>query len=156
MTTYRVFATCEIGSEALQRLLDKGYSLEVYNKIAPPPKTLIVEKVASGIDALITTLRDEIDEEVFQASQGTLKIVAQDSVGFDNINREAANRHGIPFTNTADVLTETTAEYAFFLLGCLSRKLYPSERLLREHEWKTWHPPITLSWEMRSAGRRSQ
>ena len=140
MPNYRIFATCDIGSEALQQLLDKGYSVEVYDKIAPPPKSLIVEKVASGIDALITTLRDEIDEEVFQANQGTLKIIAQDAVGFDNINREAANRHGIPFTNTAEVLTETTAEYTFFLMGCVSRKLYPSERLLREHQWKTWHP----------------
>ena len=69
----------------------------------PPPKSLIVEKVRSGIDGLITTLRDPIDAEIFEAGKGTLKVVAQYAVGFDNINRADANRYRIPFTNTADV-----------------------------------------------------
>lgn len=140
MPKYRVFATCDIGGEALHRLKEQGYELEVYEKVEPPPKTLILEKVASGVDALITTLRDDIDEEVLRAGKDTLKVIAQDAVGFENIDREAANRYRIPFTNTAEVLTEATAEFAFFILGCLSRKLYSSERLVRESQWKTWHP----------------
>lgn len=140
MPGYRVFATCDIGVEALDRLEERGYQLEVYESIAPPPKRLILEKVASGIDALITTLRDEIDEEVLCAGRDTLQVIAQDAAGFDNIDREAANRYGIPFTHTADVLTEATAEFAFFILGCVSRKLYPSEKLVRDGGWETWHP----------------
>ena len=140
MAKPRVFATCNIGQDALQRLIDLGYGLEVYDHVDPPPKSLILEKVGSGVDALITTLRDEIDEELFEAGKNTLKIIAQDAVGFDNIDRQAANRYRIPFSGTPEVLTETTAEFAFFILGCVSRKLYPSERLVREHQWKTWHP----------------
>ena len=71
----------------------------------------------SGLDGLITTLRDPIDAEVFEAGKGRLKGVAQYAVGFDNINRADANRYKVPFTNTADVLTEATAEFAFFALG---------------------------------------
>ncbi len=140
MPTYRVFATCDIGAEALDRLKERGYQLEVYNSIEPPPKHLIVQKVASGIDALITTLRDEIDDEVLRTGRDTLQVVAHYAVGFDNIDREAANRYRIPFTNTPDVLTEATAEFALFMLGCLSRKLYPSEKLVRDLGWETWHP----------------
>jgi len=140
MTAFRVFATCDIGSEALDRLEQRGYQLEVHDSITPPSKHLIIEKVASGIDALITTVRDEIDEEVLRAGRETLQVIAQDAVGFDNIDREAANRYGIPFTHTADVLTDTTAEFALFMLGCVSRKLYPSEKLVREGNWETWHP----------------
>src|SRR5688572_21433122 len=102
----RVFATADIGRDALDRLRELGYEVDVYPDTAPPPKAVILEKVRSGIDALITTLRDPIDEEVFAAGAGTLKIVAQIAVGFDNLNREAANRFRIPFSNTADVLTE--------------------------------------------------
>jgi len=140
MGKFRVFATCDIGEEALGRLSERGYDLEVYERVEPPPKELIIAKVKSGIDALITTLRDPIDEEVLQAGQGALKVVAQDAVGFDNIDRVAANRLRIPFTNTADVLTDATAEFAFFMLGCVSRKLYSSEQMVREKQWKTWHP----------------
>ena len=58
--------------------------------------------------------------------------MAQIAVGFDNINRIDANRYKIPFTNTADVLTEATAEFAFFMMGMLARKMWQSERLVRE------------------------
>src|SRR6266699_1297094 len=136
---FRVFATCDIGP-ALDVLGERGYQVAVYPDPTAPPKSLIIDKVRSGVDGLITTLRDQIDAEIFEAGKGTLKVVAQDAVGFDNINRADANRYRIPFTNTADVLTEATAEFALLILGCVARKLYPSERLVRENRWGAWHP----------------
>jgi glyoxylate reductase len=136
----RVFATADIGRDALGRLREQGYDVEVYSDTEPPPKSLIVEKVRGGISALITTLRDTIDEEVFRAGEGTLRVVAQYAVGIDNIDRSAANRCRIPFSNTADVLTEATAEFALFMLGAVSRKLYSSESLVEENAWGSWHP----------------
>src|SRR6185437_4094051 len=127
---FRVFATCDIG-DAIDLLRQRGYEVEIYPKPEAPPKSLIVEKVKSGIDGLITTLRDSIDAEVFEAGKGRLKVVAQFAVGFDNINRADANRYKVPFTNTADVLTEATAEFAFFMMGAVARKLWPSEQLVR-------------------------
>ena len=100
----RVFATCDIG-ESINLLRQRGYEVEVYGSPEPPPKSLIVDKLRSGIDGLISTLRDPVDAELFEAGKGKLKVVAQYAVGFDNINRADANRYRIPFTNTADVLT---------------------------------------------------
>jgi glyoxylate reductase len=137
--SFRVFATCDIGG-ALNRLRERGYTVEVYPNPEPPPKNLILEKVREGVDGLITTLRDPIDAEVFEAGKGRLKVVSQLAVGFDNINQGDANRYKIPFTNTADVLTEATAEFAFFMLGILARKMWSSEKLVRENQWGTWHP----------------
>jgi len=111
---FRVFATSRIGDPAENRLRERGYEVEVFEGPEAPPKKLIIEKVKSGVDGLITTLRDPIDAEVFEAGKGTFKVVAQIAVGFDNINRADANKYKIPFTNTADVLTEATAEFAFF------------------------------------------
>ncbi len=140
MPAYRVFATCDIGPEAIELLRDRGYEVEVCDQLEAPSKSLLIEKVRSGVDGLITTLRDEIDAEVFEAGRGTLKVVAQDAVGYDNINRADANRYRIPFTNTADVLTEATAEFALFMLGNVARKMCPAERLVRDNRWGTWHP----------------
>jgi glyoxylate reductase len=137
---FRVFSTSRIGDAAENRLRERGYDLEVFQGPDAPPKQLIIEKVESGIDGLITTLRDKIDKEVFEAGKGTLKVVAQIAVGFDNINRADANKYRIPFTNTADVLTEATAEFAFFMMGMLARKMWQSERLVREQTWPSWHP----------------
>ncbi len=137
---FRVFATSRIGDPAENRLREQGYELEVFQGPEAPPKKLILEKVQSGVDGLITTLRDQIDAEVFAAGEGTLKVVAQIAVGFDNINRADANKYKIPFTHTADVLTEATAEFAFLMMGMLARKMYASERLVREQKWPSWHP----------------
>src|SRR5580658_8176644 len=98
---FRVFATCDIG-ESIDLLRKRGYDVEVYPKPEAPPKSLIIEKVKSGIDGLITTLRDPIDAEIFEAGKGHLKAVAQYAVDFDNINRTEANRFKVPVNNTAD------------------------------------------------------
>ena len=136
---FRVFATCDIG-EAIDLLRNRGYEVELYPHPEAPPKALILSKVKSGIDGLITTLRDPIDAEVFEAGEGTLKVVAQIAVGFDNINRADANRYKVPFTHTADVLTQATAEFAFFMMGALARKMWTAERLTRDLQWGYWHP----------------
>jgi glyoxylate reductase len=137
---FRIFATCDIGREALDRLRQRGYELEVYDQPEAPPKKLILEKLRTGIDGLITTLRDPVDEEVFRAGQGHLKVVAQCAVGVDNIDRAAANRYLVPVTHTPDVLTEATAEFAFLIMGALARKLWTAERLVRGNQWSYWHP----------------
>jgi glyoxylate reductase len=137
---FRVFATSRIGDAAEKLLRARGYELEVFQGSEAPPKKVIIDKVKSGIDGLITTLRDPIDAEVFDAGKAKLKVVAQIAVGFDNINRADANKYKIPFTNTADVLTEATAEFAFFMMGMLARKMWQSERLVREQNWPSWHP----------------
>ena len=143
---FRVFATCDIG-ESLDRLRERGYDVEVYPKPEPPPKSLIVEKVKTGVDGLITTLRDPIDAEIFEAGKGKLKVVAQIAVGFDNICRGDANQYKIPFTHTPDVLTEATAEFAFFMLGVLARKMWAAEHLTRENRWGYWHPYLPFLGE---------
>ena len=137
--SFRVFATCDIGP-ALEVLRKRGYQLEVYPDPKAPPKSLILEKLRSGVEGLITTLRDPIDAELFEAGKGMLKVVSQLAVGFDNINRADANRYRVPFTNTADVLTEATAEFAFFMLGAVARKLWTAEHLTRDNQWGFWHP----------------
>jgi glyoxylate reductase len=136
---FRVFATCAIGP-SIDLLRSRGYEVEVYPGPLAPPRELLLQKVSSGIDGLITTLRDRIDDEVFRAGKDTLKGIAQFAVGYDNINRADATLYKIPFSNTADVLTDATAEFAFAILLDVSRKLWSSERLVRENHWEYWHP----------------
>ncbi len=137
----RIFATCDIGKEALDRLRERGFEVEVYDQVQPPPKGLVLDRVRSGVAALITTLRDQVDEEILAAGKAAgLRVVSQIAVGVDNIDRAAATRHRIPFTHTPDVLTDATAEYAFFMMGAVARRLYPAEAQVRARQWTTWHP----------------
>src|SRR5215471_14961313 len=81
----RIYSTCHIGDAAEQRLRQQGYELETYSGPEAQAKKLIVEKVRGGVAGLITTLRDPIDAEIFEAGKGTLRVVAQIAVGVDNI-----------------------------------------------------------------------
>jgi glyoxylate reductase len=137
---FKVYATCHIGDAAENLLRERGYELEVYPGPEAPPKSLILEKVSEGVDGLITTLRDSIDAEVFEAGKPSLKVVSQIAVGFDNINRADANRYRIPFTNTPDVLNDATAEFTFLMMGVLSRRMWDSEMMVRQQKWGAWHP----------------
>jgi glyoxylate reductase len=141
MKAPRVFVTADIGREALARLSAAGFEVEVHPAIEPPAYDLLGSKVAAGVDGLVTTIRDRIDEALLaKGASAGLKIVAQVAVGYDNIDVAAATRHGIPVANTPDVLSDTTAEFAFFMMGAVARKLYPSEELVRSGRWGVWHP----------------
>ncbi len=141
MSAPRVFVTADIGKEALRRLVDSGFEVEVHPVIEPPSYDLLTVKVGSGVEGLVTTIRDRIDDPLLAlgAAHG-LKIVAQVAVGYDNIDVAAASRHGIPVANTPEVLSDATAEFAFFMMGAVARKLYPSEELVRSGRWGVWHP----------------
>lgn len=141
MKALRVFVTADIGKESVQRLVDAGFDVDVHSAIEAPSYEALTAKVASGIDGLLTTIRDRVDEPLLAAGAAAgLKIVAQIAVGYDNIDAAAASRHNIPVANTPDVLSDATAEFAFFMMGDVARKLYPSEDLVRSGRWGVWHP----------------
>jgi glyoxylate reductase len=141
MKAPRVFVTADIGAGALDRLRDAGFEVEVHPAIEPPDYATLTARVESGIDALVTTIRDRVDEPLLAAgARAGLRIVAQVAVGYDNIDVAAATRHGIPVSNTPDVLSDATAEFAFFMMGAVARRLYSSEELVRSGRWGVWHP----------------
>ena len=133
-----VFATSDIGAEALALVRSAGHELDVWPHVAAPPHDVLVARAATS-DGMITTLRDRIDAEVLAAGAGRLRVIAQDAVGLDNVDVAEATRRGIVVTNTPDVLTEATAEFALFLLGALARRIPSSERLVRGGGWTSWH-----------------
>lgn len=141
MNAPRVFVTADIGGDAIRRLVEAGFSVDVHPTIEPPSYHQLVARVEAGVDALVTTIRDRIDDDLLaRGASAGLRIVAQVAVGIDNIDVASATRHGILVANTPDVLSDATAEFAFFMMGALARKLHPSEDLVRSGRWGVWHP----------------
>ena len=89
-----------------------------------------------GKQGLICQITDAIDDEVL-ATPG-LQVVSNVAVGYNNIDVAAARRRGVVVTNTPDVLTETTADFAWALLMAAARKVVDADRYVRSGEWKTW------------------
>ena len=80
---------------------------------------------------------DPVDASVLQACP-QLKICANMSVGYNNLDVPAMTRHGVLATNAPDVLTETTADFGFALMMAAARRVTESEHFLRAGQWKQW------------------
>ncbi len=98
-------------------------------------------------EALIALLNVRVDEELMASSQG-LKVIANFAVGYDNVDVECATRRGIIVSNTPDVLTNATADFAFALLLAAARRLGEAERMLRAGQWRGWAPGLLLGTEL--------
>ncbi len=64
-----------------------------------------------------------------------LRAIARAGVGTDNIDLEAATRHGIVVMNTPGGNTISTAEHAIALMMALSRNIHPAYQSLLEGRW---------------------
>lgn len=135
-----IYITRELPERGLN-IIKKHFDAEVWPEYAPPPKKTIMEK-AKNVDALVSLLSDKIDAEVFNASP-KLKIVSQLAVGFDNIDISEATKRGIYVTNTPEVLTDTTADFAWSLLMAVARRIVEADKYVHTGQWKVgWHPAM--------------
>jgi glyoxylate reductase len=112
-----------------------------YNDTEEPlPKSELIRRL-QGKQGLICHIISTVDDELLGACPG-LKVVANVAVGFNNIDVAAARRRGVVVTNTPDVLTETTADFAWTLLMASARRVVEADRYARSGQWKSW------KWEL--------
>ena len=142
----KVFITRQIPENGI-KMIEQYYEVEVWRDEREPPREVLLEKVRD-VDALVTLLSDKIDREILDNAP-RLRIIAQYAVGYDNIDIEEATRRGIYVTNTPDVLTEATADFAWTLLLATARHLVDADKFVRSGEWKVaWHPLMYLGYDV--------
>ncbi len=117
-------------------LIPAGWSVDYHESDLPLPKADLIRRL-SGKDGLICQIITTVDEEVLAAAPG-LKVIANVAVGYNNIDVAAARRRGIVVTNTPDVLTETTADFAWALLMAVARRVVEADQYARSGQWKAW------------------
>ncbi len=131
----RVFISSTLPREAVG-LIPRDFTLDYNNSEVPLSKAELVSRL-KGKDGLICHIISTIDEEVL-ASAPTLKVVANVAVGYNNIDVAAARRRGVIVTNTPDVLTETTADFAWTLLMATARRVVEADHYARSGRWTAW------------------
>jgi glyoxylate reductase len=99
------------------------------------PKAELIKRL-QGKGGLVCHIISAIDDEVL--SVPGLKVVSNVAVGYNNIDVAAAKKRGVVVTNTPDVLTETTADFAFTLLMAAARRVVEADRYVRAGQWKAW------------------
>jgi glyoxylate reductase len=138
----RVFASRRF-PERVREELERSFDLDVHDAVRPPERGELLARVA-GADGLMLMLTDRVDDELLDAAGPQLRIVADYSVGIDNVDLEACRRRGVVVSNTPDVLTETTAELTIAILLALLRRVAEGDRLIRRGEEWIWAPNLML------------
>jgi gluconate 2-dehydrogenase len=90
-----------------------------------------------GKHGAFTTASERIDATLLGRCPD-LRVVANMAVGFNNIDLDACSARAVLVTNTPDVLTETTADFAFALMMAAARRMAEGERFLRSGAWEKW------------------
>jgi glyoxylate reductase len=131
----KVFISNILPKEALD-LIPREIAVDYNDNDIPLPKPEFLARLR-GKDGLICQIVATVDEEALAAAP-TLKVVANVAVGYNNIDVAAARRRGVVVTNTPDVLTETTADFAWALLMAAARRVVEADRFARSGEWTRW------------------
>jgi glyoxylate reductase len=113
---------------------------------APLPKAELIARLKRR-EGLICLITDTIDDEVL-ASCPELRVVANVAVGFNNVDIAAATRHGVVVTNTPDVLTDTTADFAWALMMATARRVVEGDRYVRAGQFKQWEYLLLLGGDV--------
>jgi len=89
----------------------------------------------AGASAIVTDPSIAVDAGFLDAAGGSLAVVANFGVGYDNIDLDAARARGVRITNTPGVLTDATAELAVALMLAAARRIAEADATIRRGEW---------------------
>ena len=120
--------------------------VDLYTGDRPLTKRELMARLA-GRAGLVCLITDTVDAEVLAAAPA-LRVVADVAVGYNNIDVDAATRLGIVVTNTPDVLTETTADFAWALLMATARRVVEADRYVREGRFTQWEYMVLLGGDV--------
>jgi glyoxylate reductase len=147
MAKPKVFVTRVIPDKGLDLVKD-FCDVDLWEGELPPSRDELLKRV-QGMDGLLSLLTDKIDGEVMDAAGSQLKVISNFAVGFDNIDVSAATVRKLPVGNTPDVLTDSTADFAFALMLSAGRRILEGDRYVRAGKWQTWSPMLLLGIEMK-------
>ena len=99
---------------------------------------------AADHDAIFFSSGNKFTADVISALPDSIKALATFSVGHEHIDLTAAKARGLMVSNTPGVLSEATADIAFMLLLCASRRASEADQMVRNRDWIGWTPTQML------------
>jgi glyoxylate reductase len=130
-----IFAVTNMVPDPAAELLRQAGELRLDPREEALPRQDLLDLVA-GVDAVLTLLHDQVNDELLDAAGPQLRSVANVAVGYDNVDLEAAAQRGVTVTNTPGVLDDATADLTLGLILAATRRLAEGDRLIRSgREW---------------------
>ena len=143
---YTVVASGKMRDVAFEKL-DAAVNLLGWQKGGRVPAEQF-DKWLAKADALFSTGNIKINEALL-AKAPNLKVIAQASVGYDNIDIAACNARNIPVGNTPGVLVDAVADLAYALILDNARKIVLAYDHVKSGKWGE-NKPFGLATDLAS------
>jgi len=91
-------------------------------------------KAIPGAAALIVRSRSQVTARVIEAADA-LRVIGRAGIDTDNVDVDAASKHGVMVMNTPTSSAATTAEHAIALLLSLARRIPEATRQIKAGTW---------------------
>ena len=131
----RVLVTIPMFDEVLRQLAEHLDVDAAGDENLVDPAQLVAR--AQGCAGLLVAGTPRIDAALLEALPD-VRAVCSMAVGYNNIDLPACTARGVLVSNAPDVLTETTADFAFALMMAAARRISESEHFLRAGRWREW------------------
>jgi D-3-phosphoglycerate dehydrogenase len=119
----------QAGLELLSQMDDVQYDVKL-----GLDKQALLEAIPS-YDALIIRSGTQVDADLLAAA-ASLKVIGRAGIGVDNVDIQAATRHGVIVMNTPAANSIATAEQTMALMLAASRHTAIAHQSLKEGEWQ--------------------
>lgn len=140
-----ILVTKRIYPEAIEYLKEHA-EVDYANSDDGLPAEELLRRIR-GKHAVVSQLTDKFTAAVLDQLAG-VRIIANVAVGFDNIDVPAATQRKILVTNTPDVLTDTTADFAFALLMAAARRVVEGHHFVHSGQWTKWRIDLLVGQDI--------
>ena len=130
MRAMKVLVTERLSAAGTERLREH---LEVDEKLGLSPDELL--SVIPVYDALIVRSATKVSAEVLDAAQN-LKVVGRAGIGLDNVDVDAATKHGVLVVNAPQSNVLSAAEHTMALLLAQARNIPQAHTALKSGSWQ--------------------
>lgn len=131
MEMHKVLVSDKLSDEGV-KILKAAPELQVDVKTGMKPEELL--QVIGDYDALIIRSSTTVTEAVVAAGK-KLKLVGRAGIGVDNVDLNAASKHGVIVENTPSGNAVTTAEHAIAMMFAVSRMIPQAHKKMKEGVW---------------------
>ncbi|PZP48802.1 MAG: D-glycerate dehydrogenase [Pseudopedobacter saltans] len=144
----KVFITKPIGERGMAVLEKAKLDITIWKQKKALSQDELIQKLQS-FDAFICIGKYKLNEDFFSKCSH-LKAVSLLSVGYDNVDVEAAKKWKVPVGNTPGVLSVATADTAFLLMQMVARKAIFNYRTIVEDQgvWGNSNPMDNLGIDL--------
>jgi D-3-phosphoglycerate dehydrogenase len=130
-TIPKVFVADPVSQRGVEALAEGGV-VEVVVKTGLKEEELI--KIIPEFHGLVVRSQTKVTPAVFAAAKN-LKVVGRAGVGIDNVDVEAATKHGVIVMNAPGGNTISTAEHAFSLMLSVARNIPQASASMKAGKW---------------------